>query len=379
MLVVAFGWQVYDLSHSVFKLGLIGLAQFLPQLCLTLVVGPIADRLDRRRIAQTCQLLQFLLGLLLALACLSQRQSLTLIFSCAALVGSARAFESPSMQSLLPTLVSTAQLPKSLAWGAAARQSAVIAGPALGGLVYALGAPWVYGACAIAYLLAALWLARLPQVQTQRQAEPISLQSVFAGVAFIRKKPVILGAISLDLFSVLLGGATALLPVYARDILHAGAWGLGLLRSAPAIGALSMSLWLARHPLERHVGRSMGLAVGVFGLATMVFGLSHWFALSLVALAALGASDMISVVVRSSLVQLETPDAMRGRVSAVNFIFIGTSNQLGEFESGLTAAWLGAMPAVVMGGVGTLLVVVLWRRWFPELFQRDRLAPADKV
>lgn len=374
MLVVAFGWQVYDLSHSVFNLGLIGLAQFLPQLCLTLVVGQAADRFDRRRIAQCCQVLEAALGAALAIACFTHHQSLALIFTCAAMIGMARAFEAPSMQSLLPTLVTAENLPESLAWGAAARQTAVIAGPALGGMVYILGAQAVYLACAGFYLLALIWLQQLRPVAHDRPREPVTLESAFAGVAFIRKKPVILGAISLDLFSVLLGGATALLPVYARDILHTGPWGLGLLRSAPAIGALGMSLFLARRPLQRHIGRTMGVAVSVFGLATIAFGLSRWIPLSLFSLAILGASDMVSVVVRSSLVQLETPDAMRGRVSAVNFIFIGTSNQLGEFESGLTAAWFGTMPAVVMGGVGTLLVVALWRRWYPELFQRDRFA-----
>ena len=375
MLVVAFGWQVYYLSHSVFNLGLIGLVQFLPQLCLTLVVGQAADHFDRRRIAQCCQLLECALASVLAVACISHYQSLTMIFRCAALIGMARAFEAPSMQSLLPTLVPVEQLPASLAWAASARQTAVIVGPALGGLVYALGAPLVYIACALAYLMAALWLQCLRVPARSKTREPVSLRSALAGVAFIRRKPVILGAISLDLFSVLLGGATALLPVYARDILHTGPWGLGLLRSAPAIGALGTSLYLARHPLQRHVGRTMGTAVAIFGVATIVFGLSRWFPLSLLALAILGASDMISVVVRSSLVQLETPDEMRGRVSAVNFIFIGTSNQLGEFESGLTAAWFGTMPAVVFGGIGTLLVVALWRGWFPQLFARDRLQP----
>jgi MFS family permease len=377
MLVVAFGWQIYDLSHSVFNLGLIGLAQFLPQLCLTLLVGHAADRHDRRRIAQTCQLVTGLLTTVLALACLRHQQSQALIFSCAALIGVARAFEAPSLQSLLPTLVTKEHLPQSLAWAASARQIAIITGPALGGLVYALDASAVYIACTITYFAAAFWLQQLPRAAARQHTEPASIKSALAGITFIRSKPAVLGAISLDLFSVLLGGATALLPVYARDILHTGPWGLGLLRTAPAIGALSMSLYLARHPLQHRVGRTMGLAVSVFGLSTIVFGLSQWFALSLLSLVILGASDMVSVVIRSSLVQLETPDAMRGRVSAVNFIFIGTSNQLGEFESGLTAAWLGTMPAVVVGGIGTLAVVLLWKKWFPELFARDRLTSGE--
>lgn len=377
MLVVAFGWQVYDLSHSVFKLGLIGLVQFLPQLCLTLIVGHAADRFDRRRIVQICQCMEGLLATLLALACLLHQQSLGLIFSCAGLIGMARAFEGPSMQSLLPSLVPSTDLPKSLAWAASARQAAVITGPALGGLIYALDASAVYFGCSLAYLAAAAWLQRLPRPAVRPTQEPASLSSALAGIHFIRSKPAVLGAISLDLFSVLLGGATALLPVYARDILHTGPWGLGLLRTAPAIGALCMSLTLARQPLQHHVGRTMAMAVTLFGLTTIVFGLSHYFPLSLAALVVMGASDMVSVVIRSSLVQLETPDAMRGRVSAVNFIFIGTSNQLGEFESGITAAWLGTMPAVVVGGIGTLLVVALWQHWFPALFKRDRLIPAE--
>jgi MFS family permease len=372
MLVVAFGWQVYDLSHNVLNLGLIGLAQFLPQLSLTLVVGQAADRFDRRRIAGLFQLLQAANALTLAGVCLLGRENLPLIFGAAALTGMARAFEAPSMQALLPSLVPEHSLARALAMAASARQTAVIVGPALGGLVYVLGPQAVYLACALAYLAAAGWLQSLPATVRKGPAQPISLQSALAGIHFIRAKPVILGAISLDLFSVLLGGATALLPVYARDILHTGPWGLGLLRTAPAIGALSMSLYLARHPLHRHIGRKMGIAVALFGVFTVVFGLSRWIPLSLLSLAMLGATDMISVVIRSTLIQIETPDAMRGRVSAVNFIFIGTSNQLGEFESGLTAAWFGTVPAVVLGGLGTLLVVALWRRGFPQLFARDR-------
>lgn len=372
MLVVAFGWQVYDLSHTVLHLGLIGLAQFMPQLCLTLVVGQAADRFDRRRIAALFQTLQALSALLLATASLLHAERLALIFACAAFTGMARAFEAPSMQALLPSLVPEGSLPRALAQAASARQTAVIVGPALGGLVYVFGPQAVYLSCALAYLMAAGWLLRLPAVVRKAPAAPVSLRSALAGVRFIRAKPVILGAISLDLFSVLLGGATALLPVYARDILHTGPWGLGLLRTAPAIGALGMSLYLSRHPLQRHIGRKMGRAVALFGIATIVFGLSRWMPLSLLSLVVLGATDMVSVVVRSTLIQLETPDAMRGRVSAVNFIFIGTSNQLGEFESGVTAAWFGTVPAVVLGGVGTLLVVALWRRGFPALFARDR-------
>ena len=290
-----------------------------------------------------------------------------------ALVGSARAFEAPALQSLLPGLVPATLLPRAVAASASANQSAVIIGPAAGGLLYIFGPTVVYAVSASLYMLASIliWRIRIERVPPKR--EPASLKSIFAGIGFIRSQPAVLGAISLDLFAVLLGGATALLPIYARDILGTGPWGLGLLRSAPAIGALSVALLFSRHPPDRRVGRTMFAAVATFGFATVVFAVSTSFALSLSALVVLGASDMVSVVIRSSLVQLDTPDAMRGRVSAVNSVFIGTSNQLGEFESGVTAALLGTVPAVVFGGVGTLLVVALWMRLFPTLLQRDRL------
>jgi MFS family permease len=375
ILVVALGWHVYDLTHSAMSLGLIGLAQFLPQLLLTLPVGYIVDHHDRRRIALGAQTT---CALLVAALALGSRFELhvTVIFACAALLGAARAFEPPAMQSLLPGLVGTASLPAALATNASARQTATIVGPALGGIVYLFGPTAAYGSSALLFFVASRMIAGVAVTAPLARREPPSLATLFGGIAFIRRQPVILGAISLDLFSVLLGGATALLPIVARDILATGPWGLGLLRSAPAVGALAMSLYLARHPLRRGVGRTLFLAVGGFGLATIGFGLSHWMLASLLCLVVLGATDMISVVVRSSLVQLETPDAMRGRVSAVNSIFIGTSNQLGEFESGLTAAWFGTVPAIVLGGVGTLLVLVLWARLFPSLRQRETLEKA---
>jgi len=277
------------------------------------------------------------------------------------------------MQALLPSLVPAAILSRAMAAGSSASMTAMIVGPALGGFLYVAGAGTVYGVAALLFLGAALlmWQVKLERAPVAR--EPATLKTVFAGISFIRHRPVVLGAISLDLFAVLLGGATALLPVFARDILHTGPWGLGLLRAAPAVGALGMGLWLARKPITRRAGHIMFGSVAGFGLATLVFAVSTSFTLSLAALLALGALDMVSMVIRAALVQLETPDSMRGRVSAVNAIFINTSNQLGEFESGITAAWWGAVPATVVGGIGTLVAVALWMWWFPALRERERL------
>ncbi|GAB7128530.1 MFS transporter [Silvimonas sp. JCM 19000] len=374
MLAVAVGWQMYALTHSAFSLGLIGIAQFAPQLLFTLVVGHVADRYDRRRVVAICQTLEFIVAAVLAAASLAEQLSPSALYIAAFCIGTARAFETPSLQALVPSLVTEAQLPQALATSSGLMQVAIITGPALGGFIYAVGPDAVYLTTAIFWLVAAISMFTLPLVRKQAHRPPATLESLFGGIRYIRERRIILGAISLDLFAVLLGGATALLPIFARDILHTGAWGMGILRSAPAIGALSMSFYLARRPLRQHVGKIMFGAVGLFGVATIVFGLSHSFGISLAALVVLGACDMISVVVRSSLVQLETPDAMRGRVSAVSSIFIGASNQLGEFESGTTAALLGPVPAVVVGGIGTLIVVALWMRWFPELTRRQSLA-----
>ncbi|HLZ65998.1 MAG TPA: MFS transporter [Aliidongia sp.] len=373
MQAVAIGWQVYGLTGSAFALGLVGLAQFVPALLLAFVVGPVADRFDRRVIVRLCQAVEGLAITGLALGWFGGVLDIWHIFVAIFVIGCARAFEAPTLQALLPGLVPASLLPRALAWSSTASQTAIICGPAAGGLLYAISPGTVYAVSAGLFLVSCglIGLIRLERVPPRR--EPVTLASVFAGVAFIRSRPAVLGAISLDLFAVLLGGATALLPIYARDILAIGPWGLGLLRSAPALGALSMSLLLAQAPLRGRVGRIMFAAVAVFGLATIVFALSTSFWLSLAALVVLGAADSISVVIRLSLVQLDTPDEMRGRVSAVNFIFIGTSNQLGEFESGLTAGWFGAVPAALIGGIGTLLVVLIWMRAFPELVRRDRL------
>jgi len=274
---------------------------------------------------------------------------------------------------LLPSIVPASLFPRAVASAQSAQQSATIIAPALGGFLYAFGSNWVYGLTVGLYVIACSLMLTLPARQTPLNKNKATLESLMAGIHFIRSRPDILGAISLDLFAVLLGGATALLPVFAKDILLTGPWGLGMLRSAPAIGALGMSLWLARYSVDRHVGRVMFTAVGVFGVATIAFGLSTSFWFSLVVLAVLGGADMISMVIRASFVQLETPDEMRGRVSAVNGLFIGASNQLGEFESGMTAHWFGTVPAVVLGGVGTLAVTGIWMKLFPGLAKRDRM------
>ena len=373
MLTVGVGWQVYALTGSALDLGFVGLVQFLPALMLVLVSGHVADRYDRRAIVRTSQTIAAVAVMALSVFSFQGWGAEYVIFALVAVVGSARAFEAPTLQALLPGLIPVPLLPRAVAASASANQTAVIIGPAVGGLLYMLGPIAVYATSASLYLLASVLIWRIKIERVPPKREPASLKSIFAGIAFIRSQPAVLGAISLDLFAVLLGGATALLPIYARDILDTGPWGLGLLRSAPAVGALSMALFVARRPPDRRVGHTMFAAVAVFGFATILFAVSTSFALSLAALVVLGGSDMVSVVIRSSLVQLDTPDAMRGRVSAVNSVFIGTSNQLGEFESGVTAALLGTVPAVLLGGVGTLLVVLLWMRLFPTLFWRDRL------
>ena len=379
MLTVAVGWQVYALTRSAFDLGLVGLVQFLPAVMLLLLAGHVADRHDRRRIARTCQGFEAVIALLLAAGSTMGWISEHLIFALVFAVGGVRAFETPTLQAMLPALVPPHLLPRAVASSATATQSAIIIGPAVGGMLYVAGPAWTYGVCAAMFATAALLTSRIQYEHVVRAREPATLKSVFAGLAFIRSREAILGAITLDMVAVLLGGVTALLPIYASDILHTGPWGLGFLRSAPAIGALTVALYLAHHPLQRHAGRTMFAAVAVFGAVTIVFGLSRWFPLSFAALVLLGASDMISVVVRSSLIQLGTPDAMRGRVSAVNAMFIGTSNQLGEFESGVTAAWLGTVPSVVVGGIGTILAVLLGLRLFPKLARIDRLESVRHV
>lgn len=370
---VAVGWQVYQLTGKVFDLGLVGLVQFLPSVLLVLYAGHAADRYNRRLIVTAAQTAMAMVLLLLALGSGSGWINRDIILGLMFLVGIARTFEFTTSQTLLPALVEREDLPRALALAGSVRQMAVISGPLLGGVLYLAGAGVAYLVSALLLLISAGLIFSLPLRNRQTTLEPFSCATFFAGIDFIRHRPVLFGAISLDLFAVLLGGVTALLPVYARDILATGSWGLGLLRGAPAAGALLASLYLARFPLTGKVGKVLYVAVAIFGIATILFAFSRSLTLSCLLLVLLGGADMISVVIRSTLVQLETPDAMRGRVSAVNAIFIGTSNELGEFESGFTAAWFGLIPATLLGGCGTLLVVLLWMKLFPQLLHHNRL------
>ncbi|WP_413733951.1 MFS transporter [Sodalis sp. RH21] len=373
MLSIAVSWQIYSITGRALDLGLIGLAQFLPSVALALPAGHVADQFDRRRIVLFGQLAEWLAIAALAALTLTHHVNEVVILGLIFLISVAKAMEAPSLQSMLPALVPPALLARAMAANAASGEAAMMVGPALGGFLYVAGAGTVYAAAGALYLISIVMVSRLHYEHTPPRRVPASFATLFAGVRFIRARPDVLGVISLDLFAVLLGGATALLPIFAKDILHTGAWGLGLLRGAPAVGALLVGFWLSRRSLERHVGMIMFIAVAGFGVATLVFALSSVLWLSLLALFALGAFDMVSMVIRGALVQLDTPDDMRGRVSAVNSIFINTSNQLGEFESGLLAAWVGAVPAAALGGIGTLLVVGLWMAWFPNLRRRQRL------
>jgi MFS family permease len=367
MLAVAVGWQIYHLTGSAFDLGLIGLAQFLPMVCLTLFVGQVADRFDRPRIVAVCMAIESLAALGLAAGVLGGWLTREMVYGLVVVGAAARAFESPTNATLLPALVPREQLQRATALSASTNQTAQILGPACGGFIYAFHPGAAFLIVGILFTTGAFLVASLKLAARPPAREPVTLASVFSGIHFIRSKPVMLGTISLDLFAVLLGGATALLPIYAHDILQTGPWGLGILRSAPAVGAVAMSLVLAHRPMAGPIGKILFGALLCFGAATIVFAVSTWLPLSLLALVVLGASDSVSVVVRSTLVQLMTPNEMLGRVSAVNMLFIGTSNQLGEFESGTTAAWFGAVPSVVIGGIGTMLVSLLWMRLFPAL------------
>ncbi len=373
MLTVAVGWQMYSLTHSAFYLGLVGLVQFMPMIFLTLVVGHVADRYDRKLIISISQMVGAMSVFLLAFGnfhgWISEERILILIF----IIGIANSFQGPPMQALLPNIVSDEVFPRAAALVASASQFAVIIGPGLGGIIYSFGPGAVYTITGLLIFTSSVLILFVSVRKDQVKTESKNLKTLFAGISFIRSRPVILGAISLDLFAVLFGGATALLPIYASKILFIGSFGLGVLRSAPAVGALLMSAFLARYPLKKNVGRTMFLAVIFFGVATIIFSLSTSFIVSILALILLGASDVISVVIRSTFVQMETPDTMRGRVSSVNMLFIGTSNQLGEFESGLTASWLGTVPAVFIGGIGTIAVALLWMKLFPELLHIDKL------
>jgi MFS family permease len=373
MLMVAVGWQMYELTGSAWDLGLIGLYQFAPALLLTLWAGHVADRHHRGRIVAGCLAVQCVASLVLMDASRGHWASRELLLGASLVLGSVRAFQMSAQQALTPSLVPLGLLQRAMAFSSAGTQVAVIGGPALGGLIFIAGVDKVYAAGALLLAIGCALILRLRYSHVPPPREPVSLQTLLAGVSFIWQRKSVLGAVSLDLFAVLLGGATALLPMFARDILHVGPQGLGLLRAAPAAGAVLVSVVLSRWPLRQRVGRTLLIAVAVFGACMVVFGLSTSFVLSLVALAISGGADMISVVVRQTLVQLETPDTMRGRVGAVNSVFIGASNQLGEFESGATAALLGPVGSVVAGGIGTVMVALTWRRIFPALARRDRL------
>ena len=366
---VAVAWQVWDITHSALALGTVGLLQFLPKLVFLPFAGNLADRMERRRIVALMLAAQALCMLGLTLATASDTVTLLLIYVLMVAGGIARTFEMPALQALLPSVVPAPELTRAVALSASAFQLSTIVAPVVAGFVYGLGAAVVHGLAAAVFAAGALAVLRVQPLRAQEFASPqISpWQSFVEGLRFVRAEHSILGAISLDMMAVLLGGATALLPIIASEVLRTGAWGLGLLRAAPAVGAIIVSLWLARHPLKHHVGQWLFGAVAAFGAATIAFGLSTSLPLSLLTLAILGGVDMISMVIRGAYIQLATPDALRGRVGAVNGLFIGASNQLGEFESGLTAAWFGAVPAVILGGIGTLVVAALWMRLFPEL------------
>ena len=380
MLMVAVGWQMYELTGSAWDLGLVGLYQFLPALLLTLVAGHVADRLHRARIIGACFLTQAAVALVLIAAtqgwgAAAQQHwvSRELLLGLSLWLGVARAFQMPAQQALLPMLVPPVMLPRAMAFSSGGNQAAVVVGPALGGLIFVAGASAVYASCAALFAGAVVLISLVRYQHMPPPREPMSLHTLLVGARYVWQKKVVLGAVSLDLFAVLLGGAVALLPMFAKDILHAGPWGLGLLRSAPAAGAVLMAVVLTRRPLMRHVGRTMLIAVALFGVCMLVFGLSTSFLVSLAALFVSGCADMVSVVVRQTLVQIDTPNDMRGRVSAINSVFIGASNQLGEFESGATAAWLGPVGSVVLGGIGTLLVAAAWFKLFPALARRDAM------
>jgi len=375
MISVAVGWQIYALTHRPLDLGLVGLAQFAPGVVLFLIAGHTADRRSRQSILRTCYCAFALCAVVLLVLAFRGLSSVWPIYAVLLANGAVRAFNGPASQAFLPQLVKPEHFPNAVTWGSSFFQTATILGPMAGGLIYGFaGSPVPVYACAtVAYCIAVLLLSaiRVDIAARKNAEEPVGM--VLAGLRYIWRNKLILGCMSLDLFAVLLGGAVALLPVYAREILHAGPYGLGVLRAAPGVGAVTVAILLAHYPLRRRAGLSMLCCICGFGVFTIVFGLSHSIALSLIALMLTGAFDMVSVIVRSTLVQLTTPDQMRGRVSAVNMLFIGASNEVGQFESGITAQWFGAVPAVVLGGAGTIAVVLAWNWLFPSLRQVDRL------
>lgn len=374
---VAIGWQIFATTKRALDLGLVGLAQFLPGILLFLVSGHVADRFDRRKVLALCYAGFAGCSTLLLFIAWKHASNIAAIYSVLVLLGVVRSFNGPVTRAVLPQLVPQEHFQSAVAWASTIFQGATILGPAIGGLAYGMfhGPDLVYAMGMLAAVAATVLALMIKARQAERRREPATFATFFVGVKYIWNKKLILGAISLDLFAVLLGGAVALLPVFAQDILRTGPLGLGLLRSAPAAGAAVMAIALAYRPLRKQAGATMLWCVAGFGAFTILFGASHSLTLSLLALTLVGATDMVSVVVRGTLIQVATPDEMRGRVNAVDMIFIGASNQLGQFESGVTAQWFGTVPAVILGGIGTIVVTALWAWWFPELRNADRLVP----
>ena len=370
---LAVSWQIYAITHSAFMLGMIGLMQFLPSVLLALPAGHLADQYNRKTLIVTGQVVECIAVVGLIALPLMSWLSTSALLGLVALFSIAKAVEGPANTSLLPALLPPELLSKAMATNQVFREAMVIAGPMIGGLLYVYSPQAAYGVAALAYLLALVMIATVRYVPVALERLPMTMKNLFAGLHFIFERKDVLGVISLDLFAVLLGGVTALLPIFAQDILHTGPWGLGALRAAPSVGALLTGIWISRRVFTRHTGLIMFGCVAGFGVATLVFALSHTIILSLLALVALGGFDMVSMVIRGAMVQLDTPDAMRGRVNAVNSIFINTSNQFGEFETGVLASMVGTVPAAVVGGVGTLVVVAIWMKLFPSLRRRQQL------
>jgi len=378
MLTIVIGWQIYEITNSAFDLGLVGLIQFVPSVVLTLLVGHAADRYDRRLIVRAAQSIYVLAAILISGAIFTGMLSRDLLFLGVFMIGCARAFEMPTAHTIAPSLVPGPMVGRAVAAWTSANQVAVISGPAMGGLIYTIS-PLLVGLVSLVFFVASITLISFVRAKgPPAKRDPPTFASVLAGFHYVRSRRRLLGVITLDLFVVILGGTTALLPIFARDILAVGPIGLGLLRSAPAVGALMTAIVLSHRPVERHIGRKMFAVSAIYGVTTIVFALSTSFPVSLLALVALGASDAVSVVIRFSLVQIETPDEKRGRVAAINYLLVGSSNTLGEFESGTVAAWLGAVPSVLIGGIGSLVVVGVWMGLFPDLRRIDRFEPADE-
>jgi MFS family permease len=373
MFSVAVGWQLYDLTNNPLDLGIVGLVQLVPLLSLALFVGQLSDRSDRRVLIGIMQVVKAAAAIALALGSVGGWLTRELMFWIIFVIGVARAFEMPTIHAILPDIVPQTVLPRAIAASVSAQQTAIIAGPAIGGVLYALGPQVVYWTCVAIFATAAVLISLVHTAHAKQDKSPVTLASLFAGFRYIRSRPVLLGVISLDLFAVLCGQVTALLPIFARDVLGTGPWGLGLLRSAPAVGALTMSIVLSQHMITRRAGVWLFASVAAYGLAIVAFGLSNTLVLSLIALACYGAVDAISVVIRHSLVLSRTPNEMMGRVTGVNTMFTGASGMLGDFRAGAVAAALGVVPAVLIGGLGAIAVTVLWMRLFPELPRIDKL------